>query len=193
MGSFVSGVIQVKSLIANSIIRIGCDRDGSRQLNIRVGEQSGSARVQQLNADQAFLSFDTGGWPTGCEIKATIDNGTEGTSDPYPLGLLLRLPSVDSFQWTDDISPSGFKTAILTGTNLETIGKAGMAADQGTAVEGLPVPVSNGGEKQTLKILLPFPPANPQAPLYVWLRGEAGGRLTTIREQPQTRISTVQP
>jgi len=67
----------------------------------------------------------------------------------------------------------------LTGSNLEMIAKVGWDQNTGIDVQDLPVPIPGQGQQQSLSVPLPDPP-NPRAPLFIWLRGESTGRLTTI-------------
>jgi hypothetical protein len=129
--------------------------------------------------DQIFLSFDTGVWLNGCLLGATVANGSEGESELYQMGRVVRVPEIDKFERTTDDAGVGEDNASLTGQNLETIEKTGWSADQEEVVPGMPLPVPGEGQKQTLQIRIPSPP-NRRAQLYVWLRGESKPRLTKI-------------
>jgi hypothetical protein len=64
--------------------------------------------------------------------------------------------------------------------NLEMIEKMGWDDDNGVDVSGLPTPLPGPGLKQSIRINL----ADPQSPdtmLYIWLRGDAKGRATTVK------------
>jgi hypothetical protein len=126
-----------------------------------------------------FLSFDPAsiGRP-GCEIEALVQSKSEGRSEAKPLGRVIRLPNIESFQLTAEKAGEGMYAGVLTGTDLEMIEKTGWDEKQGVLVLGLPV-VS--GQKQTLKIAAPWPAPAPHAPIFVWLRGEAEGRATQAR------------
>ena len=60
------------------------------------------------------------------------------------------------------------------------IEKTGWDAEHGVPVESIPTPIPGDAARQTLRVVLPWPAPAPHAPLYVWLRGEAAGRKTTV-------------
>jgi len=179
-GAFVSASLKVRGVTPATKMHIRCGVSGSDELTVRVGEQLPEASVQLMSRDTLFLSFDPGKWQTGCVLSAALDNGEEGVSKPFELGRVVRLPHVETFQLTEERTPDGDYAGKLEGTDLQAIAKVGWMADHGIPVQGLPVPVEGGNRKQSLKIALPWPPPSPHAPLYVWFRGEAAGRLTTI-------------
>jgi hypothetical protein len=126
-----------------------------------------------------FLSFDPGmiGQP-GCALEATVSSELVGASDPQTLGRVIRLPRIESFVLTNEKVGSSAYAGILTGQDLETIEKTGWAPDAGVATRDLPRPVAGQGQKQSLKVVLPWPAPIPHSPLYIWLRGETQGRAT---------------
>jgi hypothetical protein len=135
-----------------------------------------------MNPDQIFLSFDTNGWPAGCSIQVRINNGPDGLSGPCLLGRLVRFPHVDSFQVVSSETMSGTFVGQLTGTDLQNIEKVGWTSTDGIAVTELPSPIPGAGMHQSLKVTLPGAEPMPHAPLYIWLRGDQQGRLTTIHD-----------
>jgi hypothetical protein len=68
----------------------------------------------------------------------------------------------------------------LCGRDLEMIDRAGWDPEHGIQVSELPAPVPGDGQKQELRIVLPDSPPSPDAPLYIWLRGETQGRASLI-------------
>jgi hypothetical protein len=72
---------------------------------------------------------------------------------------------------------------LLTGQNLETIERAGWDENDGTEVSSLPAPLPGPGMRQSLQLLLPDP-VEPEAVLYVRLRGDQHGSATTIQSPP---------
>ncbi len=74
----------------------------------------------------------------------------------------------------------------VTGEDLQLIEKTGWNAKHGYPVQGIPTPVASDPAQQTLDIALPWPPPNPQAPLYIWVRGEteARRRIPAISRTP---------
>jgi hypothetical protein len=135
--------------------------------------------LQQLSQDQLFLSYDTSELPAGCLLGAVISNGREGSSEPYTLARIVRMPSVDSFKAGIKSPADPMTNYTLTGRNLEMIEKLGW--DQGNGVDStdLPAALPGQGQEQSLVVKLPDPPA-PHAMLFVWLRGDTSGRPTNI-------------
>jgi hypothetical protein len=126
-----------------------------------------------------FLSFDPGaiGQPD-CTLETTVASDTVGISDTHKLGRIIRLPRIDSFALTKEkMGPSSY-AGMLTGQDLETIEKTGWEPETGLPVSELPRPVAGQGQKQSLKVVLPWPSPGPHSPLYIWLRGEKQGRAT---------------
>lgn len=178
-GYTLSASLNVKNVQPSSLLGLGCFGDSQPRLLLHPGEETETASLQTLAADTYFLSFDTSRWPAGCSVQASWDNGVAGKSEPFTLGRLIRIPQVDSFQMTSEDNGNGLHVGILTGKNLEMIGKVGWDLTTGYDVRELPSPIPGPGQKQTLRVGLPDPP-NPQAVLNVWLRGEQDGRVTTI-------------
>jgi hypothetical protein len=181
-GVFVSSLLQVKNLEANSGVQLSCEGQEGNVVALHMGEHSSTANLQQLAPDQVFLSFDTNGWPAGCTIQARIDNGPDGISAPCKLGKLVRMPRIETFQITSNEGETGALVGELIGTDLQNIQKVGWDANTGTDVPGLPSPIPEKGMEQSLQINLPGPPPAPQAPLYIWLRGDSTGRLTSAHD-----------
>jgi hypothetical protein len=178
-GYTLSAVLDVKNIESRSVLRLGCSDDVGPQVSLHVGEQTDTASLQQLSQDQLFLSFDTSAWPAGCSIQAAIDNGSGGKSEPLGLGNIIRLPQIEDFKLIDEQASPGSHVGTLTGRNLEMIEKVGWDQTNGSDVPGLPSPIPGQGQKQALRVNLPDPPT-PQAVIYVWLRGEKTGRVTTV-------------
>jgi hypothetical protein len=178
-GAYLSVMMRVDHLQSNSAMSLSCDQPGGTVTKLRLGERSGALSFQQLAPGQVFLSFDSSPWPSGCKLEARIENGGEGTSEPWPLGRVLRVPRIERFDLAAPDVATGEVTATVTGQNLETIEKAGWTADQPAAVSGLPLPVSGAAPKQTLEIHLKAP--DDTAQLYIWLRGESKPRLARVK------------
>jgi hypothetical protein len=131
-----------------------------------------------------FLSYDTTALPAGCTLQAVIDNDRGGRSLPFTLAHIIRLPQIVSFQIASfqadsEVAASGTRSYVLTGTNLEMIGKVGWDQNNGIEIAGLPTPLPGPGQQQSLSVNLSVPP-DPHAVLFIWLRGEKTGRTTTI-------------
>jgi hypothetical protein len=178
-GYTLSAMLDVKNIEPRSTLRLACLDDVGPDMSLHLGEQTDKASLQQLSQDQLFLSFDTSAWPAGCSIHAVIDNGSGGKSEPFSLGNIIRLPQIDDFKLTGEQAATGTHVAVLTGRNLEMIGKVGWEQITGSDVPGLPSPIPGQGQKQSLRVNLPDPPS-PHATIYISLRGEKTGRITTI-------------
>ena len=152
-------------------------RESTRDL--RIGEQGSGWSLTQLSPDQLFVAFDTTGLPAGCVLQAVIDNHSKGSSKPFTLARMLRVPQIDSFTVADAPPQNATRQYQLTGENLELIEKLGWDEQSGLEVSGLPVPLRGPGLKQSIQIGLPDAPS-PDAVVYVWLRGDKQGRATTI-------------
>lgn len=178
-GVYLSAMLRVEHLQSNSVVRLSCEQPGAAVVTLHLGERSGAVSLQQLTPDQLFLSFDSGAWINGCLLRARVLNGSEGESDDYALGRVVRAPKIENFELTAKDAETGQVRANLTGQNLETIEKTGWSTDEADAVPGLPLPVPGEERKQVLQISLPPPPMR-HAQLYVWLRGESRPRATRI-------------
>jgi hypothetical protein len=179
-GYNLTAMLDVKNIARTSTLQLGCEEGDMPGATLHIGEQTASYSLQQLSQDQLFLSFDTGALPAGCSLEAVIDSGRAGKSQPFVLAHIVRLPQIDSFNLGADPAPSGMKVYTVTGRNLEMIEKAGWDQTTSVDVPGLPVPISGQGQKQSLTVNLPEQ-SGPPADLYVWLRGDAAGRATTIK------------
>ncbi len=177
-GMYLSAMLRVGHLQSNSVVRLGCEQPGAQSLTLRLGERSGPLSLQQLAPDQLFLSFDSGLWLNGCLLNATVANGSEGESEPYAVGRIVRVPQVAQFSIGEEAGDGEFHATLL-GRNLETIERTGWTEDHGEPVATLPLPVAGEGQ-QKLDIRLPLPPDS-HATLYVWLRGESKARATKVR------------
>jgi hypothetical protein len=163
-GAFVSFALDFKNVTVVSGIRLSC------------GDQAGT--VVKLAPGSSFLSFNTAavGGP-GCEVMAEAITADDGTSEPRDLGTVVRLPKIEAFEVGDQKAGENAWFGTLKGQDLDTIERVGWDGAAGTPVTAVPAPAGNGSE-ETLQIVVPWPAPSPHAPLYVWLRGEAAGRLT---------------
>jgi len=178
-GMYLSAMLHVQRLQSNSVVKLDC---GAAVLSLRLGERSGPSSLQQLSPDQVFVSFDTSGWFNGCPLRATVANGSEGESEPYSMGRIVRVPKIERFELTED--DNGDLQASIIGQNLETIEKTGWSPDLGAAVAGLPLPVAGDGRQQALRIRMP-PAPDGQTTLQVWLRGESKARAARVPGLPR--------
>lgn len=179
-GSFVSFSLRTENIEGRPAVRLGCGEDGP-VLTLHAGEKRDEAKLDSAGPGMLFLSLDPSavGRP-GCVLMSSVE-AAQGRSDPYELGRVIRLPRIESFTLTDEKVGESAYAGILTGQDLDLIERAGWDASSGLPVENLPRPVAGGGQRQTLKIALPWPSPAPHAPVYIWLRGESEGRETKVR------------
>jgi hypothetical protein len=146
-------------------------------VKIRIGERRDEWKVSPLGEGGLFVAVNPGMiGQSGCTLRATLETEAAGASEPVDLGRVVRLPRIEGYTWTDEKSGNGY-VAILRGTDLETIEKTGWSADAGLGVLGSPKASAGGAAQQTMRIVLPWPSPSPLAPIYIWLQGEAAGRL----------------
>jgi hypothetical protein len=175
-GYTLTALLDVKNIKLKSLLHLGCKEETGASPVLHIGEQSNSSSLQQLSPDQLFLSFDTSAFPAGCTLQGSIDNGKDGQSQPVTLAHIIRIPQVSTFVPTVTQGTGGYQ---MTGLNLEMIAKVGWDPMTGVDVPGLPAPIPGQGQQQSLLVTLPDPP-NPKATLFIWLRGEAAARASTI-------------
>jgi hypothetical protein len=191
---FLSAMLSVSNMGTENTVDLRCRGDRESRLLLHAGAKSAAGSMDVLGPNQLFLTFDDSGFPNGCEVLASVES-TDAEAEGYSIGRILRVPKIQSLetQSLETTEPSagageltGALKATLTGQDLETIERTGWDATTGTAVTELPSPIPGEGQKQILRITLPLPGA-PDAPLYVWLRGEATGRATTIHAPAQAK------
>ena len=183
-GAAVSFAIATENAGNHPTLALACENsnDVKHPLALRPGEREGSAQLDFAGQDTLYLSLDPGTvGQSGCELMVTATLDESGTSDPYALGRVIRLPHIEKFLLTDEKDSGRLYLGNLTGQELQTIEKTGWDSKTGYPVQGFPTPLAGDPQEQSLQIELPWPPPSPRAPLYVWLRGESEGRLTRAR------------
>jgi hypothetical protein len=163
-------------------VELGCETGELRQsLTLSPGEPSGGARLTFAGPGTLYLSVDPGaiGY-AGCRLATTVILDPEGRSDRFALGRVIRVPGLDKFTLTTERVGDSSYAGILEGRDLDVIEKTGWDAEHGVPVESIPTPAPGELSRQTLRITLPWPAPGPHAPLYIWLRGEAHGRRTSV-------------
>jgi hypothetical protein len=163
-------------------LELGCETGELRKsLTLSAGEPSGGASLTSAGPGTLYFSVDPGtiGY-AGCRLSATVIVDPEGRSDPFVLGRVVRVPTLDKFTLTTEKVGDASYAGILEGRDLDVIEKAGWDAANGVPVESIPTPLPGGPARQTLRLVLPWPAPGPHAPLYVWLRGEPQGRKTAV-------------
>jgi len=163
-------------------VELGCQAGELRQsLTLSAGEPSHGASLTSAGPGSLYLSLDPGavGY-AGCRLAATVIVDPEGRSDPFILGRVIRVPTLDKFTLSAErVGDSGY-AGTVEGRDLDVIDKAGWDAANGIPVESIPTPLPGDAVRQTLRLVLPWPAPGPHAPLYVWLRGEPRGRKTAV-------------
>jgi len=187
-GYTLNAMLDVKNIDRQSIVRLACAEGVGDKAALHIGEQSNGWNLQQLSPDQLFVAFNTTSLPAGCSLQAVIDNGPGGSSRPFTLAHILRIPQVDSFNPADAPPVEKNRTYELKGQNLELIGKLGWSENVGIPVTGLAVPLPGPGLKQSIEVTLPEP--SPGTPLYIWLRDDKQGRRTSINAPQPAPAST---
>ncbi len=183
-GSPVSFAIEAANMGPSPAVTLNCsnDSDTRQALTLHPGDSGKSAQLDFAGSGTLFLSVDPGTiGQSGCLLDATVADPTTGSSDPYTLGRVTRLPRITRFTLTNEKLGNALYAGTLTGQDLQMIDKTGWAPDAGYPVQGIPTTVSGSPQEQTLKIEMAWPPPSPRAPIYIWLRGENAGRLTAIR------------
>jgi hypothetical protein len=180
----VSFALREQSVDSHPRVELACssESDTRRKISIGPGDKTDSAELDVTGESSLFLSIEPSMiGDSGCQLSVSIVETETGTSEPFILGRLIRLPHIDGFTVTDQKIGDSSYAASLTGRDLQLIEKAGWDTDSGEPVAGIPTPVSGSPREQTLKINISWPPPSPKAPLYIWLRGENGARRTSAR------------
>jgi hypothetical protein len=179
-GYTLNAMLDVKNIERTSTLRLACADGVGEPASLHIGEQTANSSLQQLSPDQLFPAYDSSRLPAGCTLQAIVDNGRSGSSQPFTLAHIVRLPQIDSLTVSPDPPANGARQYQLTGQNLEMIEKMGWDESSAVAVSELPASVPGPGLKQSLSIRLPDPP-QPDATLRISVRGDQQGRTTTIK------------
>ncbi|HKF53157.1 MAG TPA: hypothetical protein VKB26_12660 [Candidatus Acidoferrales bacterium] len=185
-GSEVSFAIQGEHFDSRAHLHLECESpdDTLQDLNLTPGERNGANELDSAGDGTLFLSVNAGSiGQSGCELMATLTEADTGTSDPFSLGRVIRVPRIDKFSLTDEKLGDSLYAGILTGEDLQTIVKTGWDGKAAQPVQDIPTPVPGEPQEQTLKIAMSWPPPNPHALLYIWLSGETEARATSIKYQ----------
>jgi hypothetical protein len=180
-GTVVSFALLGQGIDSHPVIDLLCgsESDTRHKLSLAPGDKTASAELDVTGKGSLFLAFDPGViGDSGCELMAQATESDTGKSEPFVLGRVTRLPTINNFVLTDEKAGDSTFAATLTGQDLQLIEKTGWGAADGEPVLGIPTPVPGGPRQQTLKIAMPWPPPSPKAPLYIWLRGESQARPT---------------
>jgi hypothetical protein len=182
-GTPVSFALDTQSAGTRPILTVSCGNraDLKQALDLRPGQHNGSTQLDFAGDGVLFLSLDPGvvGQP-GCQLTGTVSVEDTGVSDPAVLGRVIRLPRLDIFTLSNEKVDNSLFAGKVVGQDLQLIAKVGWDGREGYDVLGIPAPDPTNPANQTLRIGLPWPPPAPMAPLYIWLRGEAEGRVTRV-------------
>lgn len=149
---------------------------------LKPGERRPGMKFDAAGRGLFFLSIDPGIiCQPGSPLAARLVAEGAGASDSIRLGKVVMFPRIGQLSLTEEKKSEGLYLGTLTGEDLQVIEKTGWDSQNGYSVQGIPIPSDNEPQRQILKILLPWPPPSPHAPLYIWLRGEAEGRLTNVK------------
>jgi hypothetical protein len=192
-GYTLTAVLDVRNVDTKSELRLACKDDMGVHATLQIGAQNVVSSLQRLSPDQLFLSYDTSNFPAGCSLAASVDNGRAGQSQPFTIARLIRLPKIVSVVPVATVAPSvppapttaaagvppaGLRAFEIKGDNLEMIGQLSWDRNLGVEISVLPAAIPGQGQRQSLLVSLPDAPA-PDAPLFLWLRGETTARATT--------------
>jgi len=164
-------------------VDVACTDSGPlrQRLHLAAGDRTGSARLDLAGEGVLFLSLDPGAiGRSGCRLEARVAS-PEGSSGPYTLGRILRVPCIEQFVLNDQKLGDAVYAGTLKGEDLDTIEQTGWDAQHGLLVQSIPEALAEDPRKQLLKIELPWPAPAPHAPVFVWLRGESKGRATGVK------------
>ncbi len=183
-GTPMSFALEAKGVDSHPVIKLGCrnETDIRRTIAISPGDRNDSAELDVTGRSSFYLSVDPGViGDSGCQLTAVVNDQETGTSEPFMLGRVTRLPHISSFMVTDEKLGEASFAGSLTGQDLQLISKASWSVEGGEPVQGIATPIPGNSREQTLKISVPWPPPAPRAPLYIWLRGENDARQTNAR------------
>ena len=193
-GVHVGFSIQVENLISQPSLELGCIPDGKpfqAALTVGDGQNQGMAALSLTGSDALFLSLDPGGlYVPNCVLTARLNDRVRGLSNSYALGKVVPLPRIERFavkpERLDDRVEcrlgnrnTPLYEGVLTGEHLHRITKTGWNEREGCPVVSTAIPSPTGSPEQTLRITVPWPPPEPNAPLFIWLHGEETGRATS--------------
>lgn len=174
---YLSALLKADNLSSAVAVALRCQGDSQDRVVLRPGTKPEAGKLDQISAQQIFITFDDSVFPSGCDLLAQIQSS--GNSNDRDLGRVILLPKIDQLSFDA-------QDATFTGSDLETIGRVGWDPENGVPIQDLPTPVPGEPRKQELRVALsPRPDTNP--PLYIWLRGEESGRATfvTIPDPPR--------
>ena len=185
--------IDVKNLGSPPSLELGCVPAGKpfqAALTLNAGQRQGMASLNLTGDNTLYLSLDPGGlYVPGCFLTARLQDRTRGLSSSYSLGKVIRLPRIERFvmslerlddrvECDSDNRNAQIYEGVLTGEHLYQIVKTGWNETEGCPVVSAVTPSPHGSREQALRIPVPWPPPEPHAPLFIWLRGEESGRAT---------------
>jgi hypothetical protein len=163
-------------------LELGCEAGELRKgLKLSPGTPVAGASLTSSGPGALYLSVNPGaiGY-AGCKLSATVIVDSDGKSDPFILGRVIRVPKLERFTLTAEKVGDGRYAGSVEGRDLDVIEKVGWDAVNGLPVDAIPTPIPSEHPLQSLRLVLPWPAPAPHAPLYIWLRGESQGRKTSV-------------
>ncbi len=178
----LTAMLQVSGFDSREVLALECQGEETARITLSAAGKNPEGSLELLGPGSLFLTFDDSRFPNGCELLAI-----PGAGAGHALGRIVHVPKIRAL----DIVPtpagsSGFE-ADLKGVDLQTIERVGWDPENGTPVNELPSMVPGEGQTQVLRIRMSEGPSSLGAPLYVWLRGEATGRATSVRAAVTTK------
>ena len=192
-GVHVGFSIRVENLSSPPSVELGCVPAGKpfqAALTVGDGQNQGVAALSLTGNDALFLSLDPGGlYVPDCVLTARLNDRVRGLSNSYALGKVIPLPRIERFavkpERVDDQvecslgnQDTPLYEGVLTGDHLHRVARTGWNEREGCPVVSTAIPSPTGSQEQTLSIAVPWPPPEPNAPLFIWLHGEETGRAT---------------
>jgi hypothetical protein len=177
-GSYVGMSIQVENGEGPAALRLDCAEAPKtlEAMRVRAGERRRGAKLDAVSDATLFASLDPGViGASGCTLQAAVETDGAGISEPVTVGKVIRLPRIESVTLSNEKVDQGF-AAVLKGWDLETIEKTGWDAANGLSVPAPPHNTAGEGDRQTLRVVVPWPSPTPLSPLFIWLRGDKEGR-----------------
>jgi hypothetical protein len=183
-GTAVSFALQGRGIDSRPKVDLACSSEVAtrHQVSLLPGDKTDSAELDVTGEGSLFLSLDPAViGDSGCGLTVTVSEPETGSSEPFALGRVIRLPQISTFTVTDEKLGESTYAATLTGRDLQLVEKTGWETTSGELVQGIPTPIPGSPREQTLSIAITWPPPSPKAPLYIWLRGENRARKTNAR------------
>jgi hypothetical protein len=117
----VSFALQEQSADPRPGIELACsaESDTRHKIFMGPGDRKDSAELDVTGEGSLFLSMDPAViGDSGCQLTAQVVAADTGTSEPFVLGRVIRLPHINSLMVTDEKLDDSSYAATLTGQDL---------------------------------------------------------------------------